>query len=67
MTLEKALEHVFPFASGPHYCLGAPLARLEMQVFLERLLLKCPDFSVPDQEIDPNFILWGLKRLEFKF
>jgi cytochrome P450 len=65
ITRANASQHV-AFASGPHYCLGAPLARLEMQVFLERLVLKYPDFSVPQQKIEynPNFTLRGLKRLE---
>jgi cytochrome P450 len=65
ITRSNASQHV-AFASGPHYCLGAPLARLEMQVFLERLALKYPEFSVPEQrlEYNPNFTLRGLKRLE---
>jgi cytochrome P450 len=64
---KNASQHV-AFASGPHYCLGAPLARLEAQVFLERLALKYPDFSVPKQKLEynPNFTLRGLKRLEVK-
>ena len=54
------------FASGPHYCLGAPLARLEMQVFLECLLAKYPDFHVPAQRLEyrPNFAVRGLVALE---
>lgn len=66
-TRHNASQHV-AFASGPHYCLGAPLARLEMQVFLERLVLKYPDFSVPKQKLEynPNFTLRGLQRLEVK-
>jgi cytochrome P450 len=65
ITRSNASQHV-AFASGPHYCLGAPLARLEAQVFLERLALKYPNFSVPEQKIEynPNFTLRGLKRLE---
>ncbi|XUL92616.1 cytochrome P450 family protein [Streptomyces galilaeus] len=30
------------FGHGPHYCLGAPLARLELQVVLSRLLQRHP-------------------------
>jgi cytochrome P450 len=67
ISRKNASQHV-AFASGPHYCLGAPLARLEAQVFLERLTLKYPDFSVPKQKLEynPNFTLRGLKKLEVK-
>jgi Cytochrome P450 len=60
------LDEVNAFVSGPHYCLGAPLARLEMQVFLECLLAKYPDFHVPEQsnEYRPNYAVRGLVRLE---
>jgi cytochrome P450 len=62
---ENASQHV-AFASGAHYCLGAPLARLEMQVFLERLALKYPNFAVPHQTLEyrPNFSIRGLMGLE---
>jgi cytochrome P450 len=65
ITRKNVSQHV-AFASGPHYCLGAPLARLEAQVFLERLALNYPNFSVPKQKLEynPNFTLRGLKRLE---
>jgi cytochrome P450 len=61
----NASQHV-AFASGAHYCLGAPLARLEMQVFLERLALKYPNFIVPNQTLEyrPNFSIRGLMGLE---
>ncbi len=33
------------FGQGIHYCLGAPLARLEAQIALGRLLQRCPDLE----------------------
>ncbi len=65
ITRANANQHV-AFASGAHYCLGAPLARLEMQVFLERLALKYPNFSVPKQTLEYrlNFAIRGLQKLE---
>ncbi|MFI1017590.1 cytochrome P450 [Streptomyces sp. NPDC020965] len=38
---------------GAHYCLGAPLARLEASVALERLFTRFPglDLAVPDAEL----------------
>lgn len=37
------------FGNGPHRCVGSPLARAELQVFLEEWLAVIPDFSLdPD-------------------
>jgi len=57
------------FAGGPHYCLGATLARLESTTFLTRLMTRFPDFVVPEQPIShrPNFALQGLERLRVVF
>ena len=37
------------FGSGPHACLGAHLARLELQVVMEEMLRRAPDFHVADR------------------
>jgi cytochrome P450 len=53
---------------GPHFCLGAFLARLEMRVFFEELL-----WTLPDMEIDgPIERLWsnfqsGIKHMPVRF
>ena len=54
------------FASGPHYCLGAPLARLEIKVFLEAMIKSYPNFRVPEQKLlyAGNTVLRGLDKLE---
>ena len=54
------------FASGPHYCLGAPLARLEINVFLEAMMKSYPNFRVPEQKLEyaGNTVLRGLDKLE---
>jgi len=45
----EASEHL-SFGNGPHYCLGAPLARLEARVVLEELTAALPSLRLaPDQ------------------
>ena len=45
------------FAAGPHYCLGAGLARLEAEVFFPRLLRRFPKITqVGEVEYAPQFI-----------
>lgn len=45
------------FAAGPHYCLGAGLARLEAEVFFPRLLKRFPNITqVGEVEYAPQFI-----------
>ncbi len=52
------------FSLGPHFCLGAGLARLEGRVALDALLDDLPGF-VPEKpaEIAPSFIARGITRL----
>jgi cholest-4-en-3-one 26-monooxygenase len=40
-------EHV-AFGFGPHFCLGASLARLELRVVFEQLLARLPDLALVD-------------------
>lgn len=45
ITRPNANQHV-TFGHGTHYCLGAPLARLELTTALTALLTSLPDFSL---------------------
>jgi cytochrome P450 len=54
------------FGKGPHYCLGAPLGRLEARIVLELLTERTPTMAlVPDQDFSysPNALFRGLHRL----
>lgn len=55
------------FSHGIHFCLGAPLARLEARIAFELLTQRLPDLrlSPPDQrfEFDPNMSFRGPKEL----
>ena len=54
------------FGKGPHYCLGAPLGRLEVQIVLELLTERTPAMElVPEQAFSysPNALFRGLHKL----
>jgi cytochrome P450 len=55
------------FGNGMHFCLGAPLSKLEMRITLETLLDLAPEMQlVPDQEIQyvDHIILDGMHGLQ---
>jgi len=68
-TLDLARDpnpHV-TFGLGIHFCLGAPLARLELQIALPALARRFPDLHLADEsaplEYGPGFVIRGVQRL----
>lgn len=59
------------FGQGVHYCVGAPLARLETQIAFTTLLRRLPNLALnADSEAiawRPSFVIRGLERLPVKF
>ncbi|MBV9898184.1 MAG: cytochrome P450, partial [Chloroflexi bacterium] len=53
------------FGAGIHYCLGAPLARLEAQIAISRLAERLPELQLLDGRARwrPTFGLRGLDCL----
>ncbi|MEO5873597.1 MAG: cytochrome P450 [Streptosporangiaceae bacterium] len=46
-------DHI-AFGNGPHFCLGNSLARLELKVMFEQLLLRLPDIE-PVEDAEPAY------------
>ncbi len=61
-------EHVGFGAGGPHFCLGANLARREIAVMFDELLHRLPDIEVsgPPAMLQSAFI-HGIKRMPCRF
>lgn len=61
-------DHV-AFGYGIHYCLGAPLARLEGRNALEALLFECPPFRLAVERVAPiaSLIVRGPQTLPLRF
>jgi cytochrome P450 len=48
VDVRRQIERTLSFGYGPHFCLGANLARLEVRIVLEELLPRIPDWTVDD-------------------
>ena len=61
-------EHVGFGGHGPHFCLGANLARREIGVFFRELFRRLPDLEVtgPPERLASNFI-HGIKHMPCRF
>jgi cytochrome P450 len=57
------------FAAGPHFCLGAPLARLEARIALESFARRVqrPELNASGLDYKPNLNLRGPDRLVVDF
>jgi cytochrome P450 len=58
------------FGYGPHFCVGSPLARMEMRITLEVFTKRLKNLRLANDEgpeFHPHSILRGLKKLNVKF
>jgi cytochrome P450 len=61
---ENAVQHI-GFGGGIHVCIGAPLARIELEASVEALRRYWPDFRLGSEPRRTGaFVIWGLQGLE---
>jgi len=67
-VLRTPNEHVGFGAGGPHFCLGANLARREIGVIFEELFRWLPDFRIiSEPEYLQSAFIHGIKRMRCEF
>ena len=69
LDLARQENQHLAFGKGIHYCLGAPLARLEAQIAIPALFATFADLRLATGEVEwhQNFVLRGLKALPVRF
>lgn len=63
ITRQDAGNHL-SFSDGIHYCLGAPLARLEAETVLRTIATRLPDLALAGRRVRrPGSLIRGMSRL----
>jgi cytochrome P450 len=64
IVLDRSPNPHVSFGAGIHFCLGAPLARLELEVLYRAMLERLPTLELAaEPEWKPRFVLRGLRSL----
>ena len=60
-------HHVGFGGGGPHYCLGASLARTQLRALFTELLTLLPDLEVGEPELVPGAFIHGVRSMDCAF
>jgi cytochrome P450 len=67
MNLERNPNPHIGFGAGIHFCIGAPLARMEMETSLPALFRRYPNLELAGEPVRrPTFVLRGYERVSIK-
>ena len=62
---DRAIKTNHAFGAGAHFCVGAPLARLELRIALQALSVRCPNLALTGQPLYANlYHFHGLQSLQ---
>jgi cytochrome P450 family 142 subfamily A polypeptide 1 len=70
LRLDREPNLHLAFGTGPHFCLGANLARTEIRILLDELFTRLPDIRVPDgvdAQRAPNSLVTTMTNLPVVF
>ncbi|MER5874476.1 MULTISPECIES: cytochrome P450 [unclassified Streptomyces] len=65
LDLSRAENPHISFSAGIHYCIGAPLARIELAASMSALLTRAPGLRLTEEPVrKPGFVIRGLEGLK---
>ena len=69
LILSRQPNRHLAFGRGPHFCVGAPLARLEAQIAFETIFSRLMEIRLSDREPRwrPSMAMRGLESLEVEY
>jgi cytochrome P450 len=69
-NVERNPNKHLSFGHGIHFCLGAPLARLELRILIQKIIERLPNMHIQDDQplrmVDSQ-VMFGPKRLPVIF
>ena len=67
IVLDRSPNPYLSFGAGIHYCLGAPLAKVEFDILFRRILADLPNLElVEEPRWKPRFILRGVEAIRVR-
>jgi cytochrome P450 len=62
---DRPIERVLSFGHGIHYCIGVHLARMEVQVMIQRFLERVPRYTIDRERMVryPSSFQWGWNEI----
>jgi cytochrome P450 len=66
VRIDRQVRRHMAFGAGIHFCMGAPLARLEVKTALQTLAREAPELELMDPEPSWRPVLHGLQRLDVR-
>jgi hypothetical protein len=69
LDITRKDNHHLGFGYGPHFCVGASIARLETQIALNTIIQRLPGLALGDAPLEwyPNHVFHGVRALPVTF